>query len=340
MAPKRTVLLKRDDPVWAELISDIEAVVSGRYAEDLDFVSGMPYAQSVDEPGFEFSVLTRKDRQNLLADMVDWRGYGTRGMSHDQQSIIIANVLSHKPQEQWLDGVCDEAVLENERIINFRMSVERMKNSPTGHHFVDVNGDWRPWDDLSATARLEYIALDAARNDVPYAAFAQVVKETIGDVGEAALRVVLDGQKELHAIAKLFPDDGRTESTLLVEQVKDLLDYVTALEAQQKEQPLNPELKDHGKSENQPSREEQGTTDTERKLVWMETIRRLDAAYTAGGTDALAKYGCPGEDERHRDSRALRREDGGTGSREKRNCGARRKRNQPFPQAKAGTADG
>ena len=141
VAPKRAVQLKPDDPVWADLISDIEAVVSGRYAEDLDFVSGMPYAPSVEEPGFEFSVLTRKDRQNLLADMVDWRGYGTRGMSHDQQSIIIGNVLDGKPQERWLDGVFDEGVLQNGRIINFNMSVESMKNGPTGHHFVEVNGD-------------------------------------------------------------------------------------------------------------------------------------------------------------------------------------------------------
>lgn len=29
--------------------------------------------------------------------------------------------------------------------------------------------------------------------------------------------------------------------------------------------------------------------DNESKLVWMETIRRLDAAYMAGGTDALAR---------------------------------------------------
>ena len=48
-------------------------------------------------------------------------------------------------------------------------------------------------------------------------------------------------------------------------------------------------MKDHGASEHVPSREEKPTTDDDRKLVWMETIRRLDAAYTAGGTDALAK---------------------------------------------------
>ena len=53
-----------------------------------------------------------------------------------------------------------------------------------------------------------------------------MAKETIGDVGKAALRVVLESQKELHAIAKLLPDDGRIEPTPPVEQVKEILDYV------------------------------------------------------------------------------------------------------------------
>jgi hypothetical protein len=286
---KRPVILKPDDPVWAELIANIEAVVSGRYAEDPDFVFGMTYAPSVEEPGFEFGVLTRKDRQNLLADMVDWRGYGNRGMSHDQQSIVIANVLDGKPHEQWLVGVFDEAVLENARITSFTMMVERMKNSATGLHFEEMNRDLRPWDDLSAAAKLQYIVRDAVISDVPFESFAEMVKNTIGDRVDAALRVVLAGQQELHAIAKLFPDDERTEPAPLVVQVKDLLEYASALEAQEKEQRLNAELKDHGKSENHPSREEHGTTDTGRKLIWMETIRRLDAAYMVGGTDALAK---------------------------------------------------
>jgi hypothetical protein len=195
----------------------------------------MAYAPSVEEPGFEFGVLTRRDRQNLLADMVDWRGYGDRGMSHDQQRIVIGNVLDGKPQNQWPDGVFDESVLENARIINFKMSVASMKNSPTGHHFVEADGDLRPWDDLSAGAKLGYIALDAARNDVPFEAFAEVVKGTIGDRVDAALRVVLQNQKELHAIAELFPDDGGTEPRPLVEQVKDILDYVLVLEAQENE---------------------------------------------------------------------------------------------------------
>ena len=65
MEGKRTVMLKPDDPVWAELTADIEAVVSGRYAEDLDVIFGPEYAPSVEEPGFEFGVLNREDRQNL-----------------------------------------------------------------------------------------------------------------------------------------------------------------------------------------------------------------------------------------------------------------------------------
>lgn len=60
-------------------------------------------------------------------------------------------------------------------------------------------------------------------------------RQTISDVGEAALRVMLDDRKELHAIAKLFPDDGRTELTPLVERVKDMLDYVSALETREEE---------------------------------------------------------------------------------------------------------
>lgn len=49
------------------------------------------------------------------------------------------------------------------------------------------------------------------------------------------------------------------------------------------------ELKEHGRSENLPSVAAKPMMDDERKLVWMETIRRLDAAYTTGGTDALDK---------------------------------------------------
>jgi hypothetical protein len=289
MRPKRPAMLKPGDPVWAELIADIETVVSGRYAEDFDGVFGSTYAPSVEEPGFEFAVLNRKDQQNVLADMVSWRQYACQGMGHDQQRIVIANVLDGKPQEQWLEGVFDEAVLEKERIASFERFVTIMKYSPGNHEFEEMDGDHRPWDQLSGAAKLQYIALDAARCDVPIKAFAEVVKDTIGDVGEAALRVVLNNQKELHAIAKLFPDDGRTKPTPLVEEVKDMLDYVSALETQEKERRLNTQMKDRGKSADLPSAALEETRDNERKLAWMETICRLDAAYMAAGTDALAK---------------------------------------------------
>lgn len=228
-------MLKPDDPAWVELIADIEAVVSRQYAEDLDVIFGPAYAPSVEEPGFEFGVMNRRDRQDVLADMVDWRQYENRGISHAQQRIVIANVLDEKPQGQWLEGVFAEAVLENQKIASFKVMVEDMKNSPDNHVFAEMNGDRLPWDDLSAAAKLQYIVRDAVISDVPFEPFAQVVKDTIGDVGEAALRVVLDGQKELHAIAKLFPDDGRTESTPLVDQVKEMLDYISTMETQEKE---------------------------------------------------------------------------------------------------------
>src|SRR5262249_54091635 len=276
-------------PAWADLVTEIESVVSHRFVED-PAASWRPfYIPSQGEPGFAFASLNREDRLDLLADLVSWRDYELQGISHEQVRIAIDNVLDGKPQEKWLEGVFDEAVLENRKIDSFKTFVEIMKLSPANHVFEEMDGDRRPWAELSAAAKLQYIALDAARCDVGFEPFAQVVKDTIGDVGEAALRVVLDGQKELHAIAKLFPDEGRTEPTPLVNQVKRTLDHVSALEPQEKARTLNAELKDHGQSENLSSREGKPMTDDERKLVWMETIRRLDAAYMAGGTDALAK---------------------------------------------------
>jgi hypothetical protein len=285
MGLRRPVAAKPDHPAWAELVAGIESVLSLKYVEDPDAPWGPSYVPSEEEPGFSFESLNRRDRQNVLADMVSWSSYESQGISHAQLRIVIANVLDEKPPEKWLDGVFDEVVLENDKIASFNVMVQDMKNSPTGHHFEEMNGDWRPWDDLSAAAKLQYIVRDAAIADVRFEPFAQVAKDTIGDVGDAALRVVLEGQKELHAIAKLFPDDGRTESTPLVEQVKDMLDYVSDLETQKEKR----ELKHHGKSENLPSHAARETTDDEREQVLSEAVRRLDAAYMAAGADALAK---------------------------------------------------
>jgi hypothetical protein len=129
----------------------------------------------------------------------------------------------------------DEAALERQRVEGFKAMVEDSKHSPDNRLFEEMDGDRLPWAELSATAKLGYIARDAAFSGVGFEPFAEMVKDTIGDSVEAALRVVLDGQKELHAIAKLLPDDGRIEPTPLVEQVKEILDYVSALEQQEKE---------------------------------------------------------------------------------------------------------
>jgi hypothetical protein len=227
-------MLKPDDPAWVELVAEIQRVVSSRYAENSGVIFGPTYEPSRDEPEFEFAVLNREDRQNLLADMVDWRQYECQGMGHSQQRIVIANVLDGKPQEKWLEGIFAEAVLENDKVASFKAMVEDMKNSPDNRLFEEMDGDRLPWDDLSAAAKLQYIARDAVISGVAFEPFAEAVKNTIGDGVAAALRVVLDNQKELHAIAKLFPDDGRTESTPLVERVKDMLDYVSAIETQEK----------------------------------------------------------------------------------------------------------
>jgi hypothetical protein len=282
-------MAKPDHPAWAELVTEIESVVSLSYVEDPDAPWGPSYTPSEEEPGFSFDSLNRKDRQNLLAEMVSWRQYECQGISHGQQRIIIANVLDGKPPEKWLEGVFDEAVLESQKIASFKTLVEIMKHSPDNHVFEEMDGDRRPWDDLSAAAKLQHIAWDAAHSNVPFEPFAQVVKDTIGDCGEAALRVVLDGQKELHAIVKLFPDDGRTETTPVFDLVKEMLDYVSALETQEKERGLSTEPKDQGKSGNSPLRAERATTDDDRKLILMEAVLRLDAAYVVAGPDALAK---------------------------------------------------
>lgn len=133
------------------------------------------------------------------------------------------------------DPVFDEAARERQRVEGFKAMVEDSKHSPDNRVFEEMDGDRLPWAELSATAKLGYIARDAALSGVGFEPFAEMVKDTIGDAGEAALRVVLDGQKELHAIAKLLPDDGRLEPTPLVEQVKEILDYVSTLEQQEKE---------------------------------------------------------------------------------------------------------
>ena len=92
----------------------------------------------------------------------------------------------------------------------------------------EPDGTLRPWQELSAEGKLQYISGAAAMYDVPFERFAQAVRAEVGGaaaVTEAALRVALDYRKELHGLGKLLPDDGRTESTPLVKRFQEILDY-------------------------------------------------------------------------------------------------------------------
>jgi hypothetical protein len=93
-------------------------------------------------------------------------------------------------------------------------------------HLEDADGDRRLWQDLSAEGKVEHIARDAAYYDVSFEQFANAVRESLGvaAIEEAALRLALRCVRELHALERLFPDDGRTESPPpLVERVGELL---------------------------------------------------------------------------------------------------------------------
>jgi hypothetical protein len=223
--------------VCDELTAEIRGIVSSRYlmvpGSDIGF--GPDYRPVGAEDGLAFASLPKKARQHLILEHISWKHYEDKGIGEMHARVIIDNVLDGKPQEKWLDGAFDEAVLEQRKIASFKAMVEDSKTSPKNHLFEEMDGDRVSWTELSAAAKLQYIVRDAVIADVTFQAFADVVKDTIGDVGEAALRLVLDYQKERHAIAKLLPDDGRLEPKPLVEQVEDVMDHVSALETQEKE---------------------------------------------------------------------------------------------------------
>jgi hypothetical protein len=227
-------MMKPDDPALKNLEARLQFVASSQYvAKSLFSVGDTLWTMS--DSGTLFEQLKPAAQMEVVDSLVDWGHYKDQGLSGAQAGIIFGNVRDGKPPERWLEGIFDGAALENRKIANFKAMVEDSRNSPSNYVFDEMDGDRLPWAELSAAAKLAYISRDAAYADVPFEPFAQVVKETIGDAGEAALRVLLDGQKELHAIAKLFPDEGRTEATPLVERVQDMLDYVSSLETQEKE---------------------------------------------------------------------------------------------------------
>jgi hypothetical protein len=91
----------------------------------------------------------------------------------------------------------------------------------------------------------------------------------------------LDEYRIRDNIAAGKPSEQWLEGTSLRESFRLLADG--------KERRQNTELTDFVESAQLPSRAAKATTDIEHTVSGMDAIRRLDAAYTAGGTDALAK---------------------------------------------------
>src|SRR3954452_12807213 len=112
---------------------------------------------------------------------------------------------------------------EKDRLAGFKALVEDHKNSSS--HFEEMDGSHRLWHELSPQSKLQYLARDAVWYDVPFERFAEAVRESVDKhaIEEAALRLVLRNERELHEMEKLFPDDGRTEPTPLIERVSELL---------------------------------------------------------------------------------------------------------------------
>lgn len=112
------------------------------------------------------------------------------------------------------------------RLSGFRASVEDRKHA--SYFLEEMDGSLRRWRELSAEAKLVYLARDAVLYDVPSEAFTQVVRKTLTDSPpaareEAALRLVLRSMHELRGLEKLFPDDGQTSSPPLIERFREAL---------------------------------------------------------------------------------------------------------------------
>ena len=110
------------------------------------------------------------------------------------------------------------------KLAGFKASVQDRLNSTW--YFEEMDGSWRLWPELSPQSKLNYIAGDAARCDIPFKHFAEAVRQVVPAAAlvEAALRMVLHYERELHGLAKLLPDDERTESMPLAHRIKEMLE--------------------------------------------------------------------------------------------------------------------
>ncbi len=115
---------------------------------------------------------------------------------------------------------------EKRRVEGFKALVTSDRQG--GYYLEETDGTHRLWAELSPQGKLEYIAGAAAMYSVPFEHFAEEVQAEFRDlpqaaIREASLRAVLSYRQELRGLAKLLPDDGRTESTPLVERFEEIL---------------------------------------------------------------------------------------------------------------------
>jgi hypothetical protein len=112
----------------------------------------------------------------------------------------------------------------------------------------DVDGNRRYWNDLSAQRKLMAIASDAAYCDVSFEPFAEAVKDVLSDIPapareEAALRLVLQADRERYELEKLLPSyKGLEEAPSLRDRFKEVLDYYEERLANERDQDHDPEI--------------------------------------------------------------------------------------------------
>ncbi|HJT78701.1 MAG TPA: hypothetical protein VJ739_15970 [Gemmataceae bacterium] len=124
------------------------------------------------------------------------------------------------------------AMGEKRRVAGFKALVASDRNG--SYLMEDADGEYRSWQELSPDGRLRQIASSAAYYDVPFEPFAEAVREALGELPPAAreqvaLRLALQGERELRALEKLLPDDGRLEPPPpLVERFQEMLREASA----------------------------------------------------------------------------------------------------------------
>ena len=159
-------MLKPDDTALKKLEARLQIVASSRY------VAESPTFWTMSESGTRFEQLKPTAQMEVLDSLVDWGLYKDQGLSDAQAGIIFSNVRDGKPPERWLEGICDGA-RKNQKIGSFKAMVEDSRNSPSNRFFEEMDGDRRPWAELSAAAKLQYIARDAALSGVLFEPFAR-----------------------------------------------------------------------------------------------------------------------------------------------------------------------